>query len=244
MVVLKAMARESRVRYATAQEFSDDLGRFLNGQPVLARPRKAIPPLLVAAAMAVILIGAGAIWFATRPKTSEVVAQITPQAQAPLQTPAQTPTQTPAEPTPPVVTAEAPKSEAPKVEPPAPKTALPKYEIPSPVVARPSPPPISDPIKAIPAAPVSSPELDDARDRFATISGKAAATEQLFQKIKADLEAKGLNIRADTLSRMTSMKLNLALAKENIDRGNAEAALRNLNVADALSVRVNKELGR
>ncbi len=36
-VVLKAMAREPADRYATAQELADDLGRYLCGEPVLAR---------------------------------------------------------------------------------------------------------------------------------------------------------------------------------------------------------------
>ena len=36
-IVLKAMAREPEGRYQTAQEMADDLGRFLEGQPILAR---------------------------------------------------------------------------------------------------------------------------------------------------------------------------------------------------------------
>ena len=37
-IVLKAMARDPAERYASAQELSEDLGRFLLGQPVVARP--------------------------------------------------------------------------------------------------------------------------------------------------------------------------------------------------------------
>jgi serine/threonine protein kinase/Tfp pilus assembly protein PilF len=37
-VVLKAMARDPGHRYATAQELADDLRRFLEGRPVLAKP--------------------------------------------------------------------------------------------------------------------------------------------------------------------------------------------------------------
>ncbi len=245
MVVLKAMARESRVRYSTAQEFSDDLSRFLNGQPVLARPRKAISPVLVAAALAVMLIGGGAAWYATQVRSSDAspspkasTAQATPSsANQPQPTPPQTdpapPIATPAE-TPPAST-QAPVTLPAKVVPPKPLPTPPAQSVPLATAPAPTP---------APAPAIPSPELDDARERFAVISGKAAATEQLFQKVKADLEAKGLNIRPDTLSRMTSMKLNLSLAKENLDRGNGEAALRNLGIADALSARVNKELGR
>jgi serine/threonine protein kinase/WD40 repeat protein/tetratricopeptide (TPR) repeat protein len=37
-VCLKAMAKEPARRYSTAAEMADDLGRFLHGQPVVARP--------------------------------------------------------------------------------------------------------------------------------------------------------------------------------------------------------------
>jgi serine/threonine protein kinase len=37
-IVLKAMERNPAERYATAQEFADDLGRFLGGEPIRAKP--------------------------------------------------------------------------------------------------------------------------------------------------------------------------------------------------------------
>ena len=37
-IILKAMRKEAGERYASAEELSEDLGRFLAGQPILARP--------------------------------------------------------------------------------------------------------------------------------------------------------------------------------------------------------------
>src|SRR5262249_3188483 len=37
-IVLKAMAKDQAARYATAQELADDLGRYVSGEPIRARP--------------------------------------------------------------------------------------------------------------------------------------------------------------------------------------------------------------
>lgn len=267
MVVLKAMARESRARYATAQEFSEDLERFLNGQPVLARPRKIASPVAIAAGVVLLLCaGAGAWYFTQKPATSETqkvqteelvkTAPPTPPATTPETktepqtttppetqpvTPSQTNVATNTTPTNTVTSSPVVKSPQQK---PQPQTSQPSPQQQAPPVSTPAPQAIIPAQPTSPAPAANSAELDDAREKFAVLSGKAAATEQLLGKIKADLEAKGLNLRPETLSRMTSMKLNLSLAQENIARGNVEAALRNLSIADALSTRVNKELGR
>ena len=44
-IVLKAMSKEPKERYRTAQELADDLGRFLENRPILARPPAAIDHL-------------------------------------------------------------------------------------------------------------------------------------------------------------------------------------------------------
>ena len=86
--------------------------------------------------------------------------------------------------------------------------------------------------------------MDDARDKYSSVTGKVASTEQMFNKIKQDLESKGLSVRSDTLARVIQMKMSLEQAKENLDRGSVAAALRNLSAAEAQSARINKEYGQ
>jgi hypothetical protein len=66
----------------------------------------------------------------------------------------------------------------------------------------------------------------------------------MFQKVKADLAAKGLSMRADTASRVLSMKMNLEQAKQDLDRTNVAGAMKNLTAAEAQAARVSKEFGR
>jgi hypothetical protein len=75
-IVLKAMAKDPGERYTTALELADDLGRFLQNRPILARPPSAIDRAVkwmrrhkpaVAAAAVVLLatvmgLGAAALW--------------------------------------------------------------------------------------------------------------------------------------------------------------------------------------
>jgi eukaryotic-like serine/threonine-protein kinase len=77
-ILLKALAKDSRLRYATVDEFGADLRRHLDGQPILARPatfsyragkflrrhRVAVPAAAVAGAL--ILSFAGLSWFEAR----------------------------------------------------------------------------------------------------------------------------------------------------------------------------------
>ena len=74
-VCLKAMAKEAARRYASAQELADDLGRFVAGEPVLARRsgvleqfgkwarrRPALAGLIVVSALASVALLAGSLW--------------------------------------------------------------------------------------------------------------------------------------------------------------------------------------
>lgn len=263
MVVLKAMHRESRMRYGSAQELSEDLDRFMNGQPVLARPRQGVSPKtlgMVAAGLLLVAVGGGAAWYLTQKPQAEPQPQ--QHTQAPTgggldYQPKQAETPVPQQQTPPQTVQETPKTVAV-----APKTggrdtqqvqaANPGAGNTSAVVTQPpvvvTQPPVAvpqqKPAVSIPQAPVAPEGLEEARDKYATVAGKVAATEQLFQKIKADLESKGLSVRADTLSRVTMMKMNIEQAKQDLDRMNVAGAMRNIGAADAQATRVSKEFGR
>jgi len=100
-------------------------------------------------------------------------------------------------------------------------------------------------VPAVPAAPAAAVEgLEEARERYASVAGRVAATEQLFNKVKSELEGKGLSMRAETVSRFTMMKMNLEQAKQDLDRMNVAGAIRNLVAAEAQATRVSKEFGR
>jgi serine/threonine protein kinase len=76
-ICLKAMAKEPYRRYASAEEMAQDLGRFVNGQPIQARPIgwperfwrwcRRNPGLAGLSAVAAILLGALTILLATKP---------------------------------------------------------------------------------------------------------------------------------------------------------------------------------
>ncbi|MFM2012606.1 MAG: Serine/threonine-protein kinase PrkC, partial [Planctomycetota bacterium] len=84
----KCLQKESSKRYASAQAFADDLGRWIRGEPIQARAvssserairwvkRNKLVSGLVAGTLAAILIGAGAsLWFGIESKVSEAKAK-------------------------------------------------------------------------------------------------------------------------------------------------------------------------
>jgi WD40 repeat protein/tRNA A-37 threonylcarbamoyl transferase component Bud32 len=86
-ICLKCLAKEPRHRYATAQSLADDLDRFLNHEPVLARPvgvgekarrwcrRQPVRAGLIAALIIVFLGGtAGVVWQWRQAQANAVVA--------------------------------------------------------------------------------------------------------------------------------------------------------------------------
>jgi serine/threonine protein kinase len=268
-VVLKAMARESRLRYASAKEFAEDLQRVIDGKRVQGAGSTggASPKLgLVAAAVMLLLAGGGgAYWWSTQPKAAEEIPKSKgrtggidyqpPVVSAPVSSspPASLPMGT---------AIDAQKPAAPVTQRPAAGSVVQQDSRPaysaaptqSPVPAAPTP---GIPAQQVPtqastpavvapsvAAPTIVEGLDEARDKYSSISGRVASTEQMFNKIKQDLEAKGLSVRPDSLARVMQMKMNLEQAKADLDRGNVAGALRNLTAAEAQSARVNKEFGR
>jgi serine/threonine-protein kinase len=82
-VALKALEKDPQRRYPTAKEFAEDVGRYLAGEPVLARPigrtyrtyralRKSPLARGIAIALAVVLLGAGAVGLAVREKAGRL----------------------------------------------------------------------------------------------------------------------------------------------------------------------------
>jgi WD40 repeat protein/predicted Ser/Thr protein kinase len=86
-VCLKCLEKEPQGRYATAADLADDLGRFLKGAPVQARPvrawerglkwarrRPALAGLAMVGVVALVSVVAGGLWFA-RAREMERLAQ-------------------------------------------------------------------------------------------------------------------------------------------------------------------------
>jgi len=255
MVVLKAMHRESPKRYGSALELSEDLDRFLSGQPVLARQSKGINTkmlAMVAAGLVVLLAGGGAVWYASQSKGGTTVGGGSRELDyKPPVSDAPATAESKAEPAKiePAVT-ESPVAVAKPVDGMQSKGQVvsktsPPVEVKQAVVAQ-SNSVSQPPVQSSPPAPqpVIPEGLDDARDKYASAAGKIAATEQLYNKMKSDLEAKGLSIRADTISRVMSMKMSMEQAKQDLDRMNVSGALKNIGAAEAQATRIGKEFGR
>jgi serine/threonine protein kinase len=113
-IVLKALQRNPTNRYTTAAELANDLQRYLDGRPIIARstpPHERFvkwarrnKPVAAAAAAACLAVIAGGVWFALRPAaggpaetaSQTVPAQTQPQtAQSAVQPPAQPAVQPP-----------------------------------------------------------------------------------------------------------------------------------------------------
>jgi serine/threonine protein kinase len=105
----------------------------------------------------------------------------------------------------------------------------------------PSPlPPRPDPVVPRPTDPL----LAEAQDRVSQTESKVASTQQLFDTMKADLAARGLSPRPDTVASVIRMNQLLQQAKAQIAGGDGTRAMDTLRAAEAIAARVGKEYGR
>jgi hypothetical protein len=110
--------------------------------------------------------------------------------------------------------------------------------------------PAAEPAPPVPAPPV--PALDPAAarlrqevlDQMAIASAKVLSTEQIFERVRSDLAARGLSPRPGVVADMTRMKILLEQAGSDASRGNYAAARETLGVVEALASRVSREYGR
>ncbi len=117
------------------------------------------------------------------------------------------------------------------------------------VVTRPPPePPPPAPVAQPPAAAGESAATMRARqelqDRFITASARVQSTDQGFEKLKSDLAAKGLSPRPQVVADVMRMKILLQQSQADISRGDLTSAGEAIGIVEALTARVEKEIGR
>ncbi len=217
--------------------------------------------MLAGGALALTVLIASAVgvsnWRKTR-AAPEAAPAPAPQLQAPA--PAEAPPVTP--PTPPTVVAPAavpPPVDTPRVAPvrraeatpatpatPAPPQAPTPIQQPSPVVRVPAPAAPPAPAPPAAAAPSGGPDraaLQEARERMILLSSRAGGVRGSLENLQREQSRSGLSLRGDMAAAAQRVQYLMGEASAALAAGNAAAAKRNLDQAEANLEKLEKFLG-
>ncbi len=117
---------------------------------------------------------------------------------------------------------------------------------------QPAPPPVSQPAQTAPAQPTQPPgadakaaeQLSEIRDQFNLLGVRIGTVKSSLENLRRQQAASGLGLRGDMADAAQRMDLYFAETEKALNRSDAQAAKRNLDLAEREVSKLEKFLGK